>query len=86
MRCDDWSWRQVRAELLRHDLTLADLSRQCGLSVDLLRKVRALPLERPQAAIAAALGRAPSAIWPSRYLPDGTPIKRRDWLKSREAA
>lgn len=78
----DWDWNQVRAELLRRGLTLAEVGRRNGLSADLVRKVRILPLHRPQDAIADAIGVNPSSIWPSRYDPNGKPVRRRDWLSA----
>lgn len=59
----------IKAELARRGLTLVAVARQAGIErsgpgVALLRRHFA-----GEAAIAAALGTAPEALWPERYVP-----------------
>lgn len=52
---------------------MAELSRNSGYDADTLRKALAQPYPAAEAIIAAALEKQPQDIWPSRYLPNGTP-------------
>lgn len=67
----DWHPEAVRAALAERGLTLSDLARRTGVAPSLFSYALRRPNGRCELAIAAALGLAPAAIWPSRYHPSG---------------
>ena len=82
----DWPWHVVRAAILRRGLSLAEIAVQAGYQRATARCLSREPLPRLQAAVAAAIGYSPLAIWPSRYAPDGAPLARRAWQQRLAAA
>lgn len=82
----DWPWHVVRGALISRGHSLAEIAVQAGYQRATARCLNREPLPRLQAAVAAALGYSPLAIWPSRYLPDGTPLARRAWQQRLAAA
>lgn len=75
---EDWHPADVLAALRKADWSLQQLALSHGyrhrsaLSVALRH-----PYPRAETIIARALGLQPQNIWPSRYHPDGTPLRRR---------
>lgn len=81
----DWSWNEVRAELVRRGLTLTALGAVNGVGPFAFPKVKYRPVARYQAIIAQAIGQRPQAVWPTRYRPSGAPIPPSEWMKSSAA-
>jgi Ner family transcriptional regulator len=69
----DWHPEDVIAALHKAGYTLSSLARQHGLSCSssFSATLRERCLPKNEARIAAALGVAPSVIWPSRYDAEG---------------
>lgn len=70
----DWHREDVKAALRKLGLTFVRLAATHGCSPDAFRKTLLRPSHRIEAIIAARLGVAPRAIWPSRYDGTGDPI------------
>jgi lambda repressor-like predicted transcriptional regulator len=69
----DWHQADIKAALAKAGMTLAGISRACGLrsSTSLSHTfVRSYPINEKR--IADALGIHPKEIWPSRYNEDGS--------------
>lgn len=69
----DWHPEKIKAALRIRGITLSALSLSGGLHHTTVSAVLRRPAARVQALIADALQTDPRIIWPSRYLPDGTP-------------
>ena len=78
----DWPWWRVKAALEERGTTLAATARSIGLTKAAANRTKVVPGPRMQAAIAAAIGLSPMAIWPSRYTAEGRPVFRTGWLKA----
>lgn len=78
MRSKDWHSADVIAALKKKGTTLAELSRQSGLSSSTLSNTLVRPWTKGESIIAQRLGLTPDKIWPSRYIDRETkqPIKR----------
>lgn len=63
----DWSSKKVMGMLKAEGFVLAKMSREHGLASGTLANTLYRPWPKGQEIIAAALGRAPQEIWPSRY-------------------
>lgn len=74
----DWHPADIIAALKKKGTTLANLSRQSGLSSSTLSNALARPWTKGEFIIAQALDVEPNEIWPSRYIDSNTnePIKR----------
>lgn len=74
----DWHPADIIAALKKKGTTLANLSRQSGLSSSTLSNALARPWTKGEFIIAQALDVEPYEIWPSRYIDSITnePIKR----------
>lgn len=74
----DWHHADIIAALKKRGLTLAQLSRQSGLSSTTLSNALVRPWTKGEYIIASALEIDPAKIWPSRYINLDTkqPIKR----------
>jgi Ner family transcriptional regulator len=72
----DWHPADVIAALHKVGLSLRRLSSACGYSPHTLRHALRHFYPRAEQLIADALGLAPSDIWPSRYVDDGTNNQR----------
>ncbi|MBI0027621.1 helix-turn-helix domain-containing protein [Gilliamella sp. B14448G11] len=74
----DWHPADIIAALKKKGTTLANLSRQSGLSSSTLSNALARPWTKGEFIIAQALDLEPNEIWPSRYIDSITnePIKR----------
>ncbi|MBI0094456.1 DNA-binding protein [Gilliamella apicola] len=74
----DWHPADIIAALKKKGTTLANLSRQSGLSSSTLSNALARPWTKGEFIIAQALDVEPNEIWPSRYIDSITnePIKR----------
>ena len=63
----DWHRADIVAALHKQGWSLRELSRQSGLSAGTLKSALDRPYPKAEQIIAAAIGAAPEAIWPSRY-------------------
>lgn len=63
----DWHAEQVKAAIRMKGKTLAQLSREAGLSPNTMRNVLRCHIPRYEAIIANYLEVSPALIWPSRY-------------------
>ncbi|OCG18857.1 DNA-binding protein [Gilliamella sp. App6-5] len=74
----DWHPADIIAALKKKGTTLANLSRQSGLSSSTLSNALVRPWTKGEIIIAKALNLEPHQIWPSRYIDSKTkqPIKR----------
>lgn len=74
----DWHSADIIAALKKRGITLAELSRQSGLSSSTLSNALVRPWTKGETIIANALEMKPIEIWPSRYINNKTnkPIKR----------
>lgn len=74
----DWHHADIIAALKKRGITLAQLSRQSGLSSTTLSNALVRPWTKGESIIANAIGIEPAKIWPSRYINLDTqqPIKR----------
>lgn len=74
----DWHPADIITALKKKGTTLANLSRQSGLSSSTLSNALARPWTKGEFIIAQALDVEPNEIWPSRYIDSITnePIKR----------
>ncbi|MCX8649377.1 helix-turn-helix domain-containing protein [Gilliamella sp. B2776] len=82
----DWHPADIIAALKKKGTTLANLSRQSGLSSSTLSNALARPWTKGEFIIAQALNMEPHEIWPSRYIDSITnqPIKRVLRLKKKK--
>lgn len=78
INCNDWHQADIIAALKKKGTTLAQLSRQSGLSSSTLGNALVRPWTKGEQIIANALGIEAAEIWPSRYINSDTqqPIKR----------
>lgn len=78
IKSNDWHHADIIAALKKKGTTLAELSRQSGLSSSTLSNALVRPWTKGEVIIANALNLQPSQIWPSRYINSNTnqPIKR----------
>lgn len=78
IKSNDWHQADIIAALKKKGTTLAELSRQSGLSSSTLSNALVRPWTKGEMIIANALDLKPSEIWPSRYINSTTnkPIKR----------
>ncbi|MCX8584878.1 MULTISPECIES: helix-turn-helix transcriptional regulator [unclassified Gilliamella] len=78
IKSNDWHKADIIAALKKKGTTLAELSRQSGLSSSTLSNALVRPWTKGESIIAKALNLKPSQIWPSRYINSMTrqPIKR----------
>ena len=78
IKSNDWHKADIIAALKKKGTTLAELSRQSGLSSSTLSNALVRPWTKGESIIAEALNLKPSQIWPSRYINSVTrqPIKR----------
>lgn len=63
----DWHRADIVAALHKKGWSLRKLSIQVGLSAGALNNALDRPWPKAESIIAAAIGEAPEAIWPSRY-------------------
>ena len=78
IKSNDWHQADIIAALKKKGTTLAELSRQSGLSSSTLSNALVRPWTKGEVIIANALNLQPSEIWPSRYINSTTkhPLKR----------
>jgi len=69
----DWHKADIIGGLWKRGTSVQKLSRENGYSGNGLELAIRKPWPRAQRIIAEALGVAAHEIWPSRYLPDGSP-------------
>lgn len=67
-RPKDMHRADIRAELMKKGISLAQLGVKHGLAKTTLRNALDKPYPRGEKIIAEAIGKAPEDIWPSRYL------------------
>lgn len=63
----DWHPADIVAALRKEGWSMAELSRQAGLSSSTLKTALNRPYPKAENIIAAAIGVEPETIWPSRY-------------------
>lgn len=63
----DWHRADIVAALHKAGWSLRRLSQEAGLSAGALNNALDRPWPKAERIIAAAIGEAPDAIWPSRY-------------------
>ncbi|WP_083460545.1 helix-turn-helix domain-containing protein [Gulbenkiania mobilis] len=63
----DWHRADIVAALHKAGWSLRRLSQEAGLSAGALNNALDRPWPKAERIIAAAIGEAPEAIWPSRY-------------------
>lgn len=82
----DWHAADIIAALKKRGTSLAELSRQSGLSSSTLSNALVRPWTKGERIIATALELEPETIWPSRYVNKETnlPIKRYTNLSSKK--
>lgn len=71
----DWHSADIKAELEKRGTTLARLSCAAGYHRGTLSQALRRPYPDAERIIAAALGKRPAEIWPSRYDRHGAPIR-----------
>ena len=78
IKSNDWHKADIIAALKKKGTTLAELSRQSGLSSSTLSNALVRSWTKGESIIAEAINLTPSQIWPSRYINSMTkqPIKR----------
>lgn len=67
IRRKDWHSADIIARLRKKGMTMAELSRQSGLSSSTLANAIVRPWPKGEWLIAGALNLHPAEIWPSRY-------------------
>jgi len=77
----DWAWGRVKAALRRRGTSFNQVALALGMARSNVYATRHKPNARVQAAIAAALGRRPQEIWPSRYTTAGLPVRPSVWRR-----
>lgn len=72
-----WEW--IKYQLRARGTSLAQLSRELGVSDTAVKNAKRTAYPRMERAIAEALGLKPSDLWPERWNGNGTPhrIRRR---------
>jgi len=70
-----WHRADIKAALEKIGLSLAELSRQTGYHPTAAGRALRTSWPEMERAIAEALGTSPQAIWPTRYTPEGVPLK-----------
>lgn len=78
----DWHWADVKAALAKAGWTLGKLAEHHGLHPRSPSHVANVRWPAMQQHIAAAIGRRPQDIWPSRYDSDGFPLRGTPGRKS----
>ncbi|WP_123591389.1 helix-turn-helix domain-containing protein [Salinisphaera orenii] len=73
----DWHPADIKAALEKAGWSLRRLSVHHGLGAQSLQKCLHQPWPRAERLVAAAIGRQPRQVWPSRYHADGTPKRGR---------
>lgn len=63
----DWHPEDIKAELHKRGLSLAELGRRNGYADGSFKSVLRTKSKPPQQIVACALGVPPETIWPSRY-------------------
>ncbi|WP_104036671.1 helix-turn-helix domain-containing protein [Vibrio jasicida] len=63
----DWHRADIKAELSKRGLSLAELGRRNNLSSSTVKNALDKHYKRGEEIIAEALGTKPEKIWPSRY-------------------
>jgi Ner family transcriptional regulator len=76
-RGEDWHWEEVKAAIRMKGSTLTRLASEMGLSPHAVMVVNFKSWPRVQAGIGQFLNIPPQQIWPSRYDPDGNPLRKR---------
>lgn len=71
----DWHPEDVKAAIRKTGTTLAALCQAHGLNRASINCMWHRPWPRVQAIVAKHLGLLPQDIWPSRYDPDGEPLR-----------
>lgn len=69
-----WPWFKVKAALEERGLRLTDIARSAGIEPHGVACVKHRAWPKMQAAVAAALGVDPWAIWPERYTIHNEPL------------
>ncbi len=78
-----WHREDIKAAIRKRGRTLTELSKAHGYSTKAVSVALCKPWPAVESIIAAAIGVPPTALWPDRYLPDGTPrVQRRGWKDS----
>ncbi|QHL90687.1 transcriptional regulator [Sphingomonas changnyeongensis] len=72
MSVADWHPEDIKAAVRKRGTSLAMIGRRAGISRQAMANALAMPSERPEQLIAAAIGVEAHQIWPSRYNPDGS--------------
>jgi Ner family transcriptional regulator len=81
----DWHPADVRASLAKRGLTLSALSRNHGYHGSAAGIAIRSEWPEMERIIAKALSVSPATIWPSRYGPDGVPLKYLPRRRSKHA-
>jgi len=68
----DWHPEDIKAEVRKRGMTLAEIGRLNGLSRQTMAHALVQPSAAAERVIADAIGIAAHHIWPSRYHPDGS--------------
>ena len=71
----DWHPEDIKAEVRKQGVTLADIARGAGIAGNALRLALTLPRAEAERAIADTLNLHPMTIWPSRYHRDGSRLR-----------
>jgi len=80
----DWHPADIVAAIKKRRSSFSRLSRHHGYADGSLRLALYRPWPKAERIIAGFIGLPPVAIWPSRYLPDGTPNRARgnpEWVR-----
>ena len=75
----DWHPADVQAALKKRGITMTGLAERHGYHFTAVSRATRQRWPEVQAIIAQALELEPQEIWPSRYHPDGTPIRYHPW-------
>lgn len=73
----DWHPADIKAALEKAGWSLRRLSVHHGLGAQSLQKCLHQPWPRAEHLVAAAIGKQPRHLWPSRYNADGSPKRGR---------
>lgn len=68
---NDWHPEDIKAEVRKRGLTLAQLARAKGIPEQQIRHALVIPRAEAEAVIARFLRVSPKVIWPSRYHANG---------------
>jgi len=69
----DWHRERIKAAIRMTGISLTELSVRNGYEASAVAKALDRPWPAVERIIADHLGTTPQAIWPGRYMPDGTP-------------